>query len=178
MKKSSTLEILSLQRSVPAASFLIAFVSAATIAAAWFFQLVMGLPPCPLCLEQRIPYYAAIPLGLIIGALTRNPQNRSVGRLGLLLLAFALAIGAGLGVYHAGVEWGFWAGPSDCTGTPSSSSGNILQQMNKTRVVRCDEAAWRFLGISLAGYNALIAGGLALYALWAASNKSAARSRA
>lgn len=175
MKKSSILEILLHQRSAAAASFLIAIVSAATIAGAWFFQLVIGLPPCPLCLEQRIPYYAAIPLALIVGTLALKTPNGNIGRWGLLLLALVLAIGAGLGAYHAGVEWGFWPGPSDCTGTPSfSSGGNILQQMNTARVVRCDEAAWRFLGISLAGYNALVAGALAIYALWVASKKTAA----
>jgi len=175
MKKSSTLQTLLLQRSAAVASFLIAFSAAATLAGAWFFQLVIGLPPCPLCLEQRIPYYVAVPLALILGLLALNARNKSLARWGLLLLALVLAVGAGLGIYHAGVEWGFWAGPSDCSGVPSlTPGGSILNQMSATRVVRCDEAAWRFLGISLAGYNALIASVLALYALWAACKKSAA----
>jgi disulfide bond formation protein DsbB len=175
MKKSSMLKILLQQRSTAAASLTIAIISTATLAGAWFFQLMVGLAPCPLCLEQRIPYYVAVPLALMIGALAFNAQNKKITRWGLLLLALVLAVGAGLGVYHAGVEWGFWPGPSDCTGMPSfAPGGNILNQMSSTRVVRCDEAAWRFLGISLAGYNALIAGALALYALWAASKKPAA----
>jgi disulfide bond formation protein DsbB len=73
-----------------------------------------------------------------------------------------LGIGAGLGVYHAGIEWGFWPGLATCAGVAPTPSGNILDSLkNPTRFVSCDEAAWRFLGISLAGYNALIAGVLA-----------------
>ena len=60
--------------------------------------------------------------------------------------------------YHAGVEWHWWAGPTDCTGplTDLRAGGSLLNQLQSIHVVRCDEAAWRFLGISLAGYNALI----------------------
>jgi disulfide bond formation protein DsbB len=67
-------------------------------------------------------------------------------------------IGAGLSIYHAGVEWHFWQGPTDCSGPIGDikSSGALLNQLQNINVVRCDEAAWRLLGISLAGYNALI----------------------
>lgn len=151
------------------AAFLIAAVSAATLAGAWFFQIVIGLAPCPLCLEQRIPYYVAVPLAILIGLLA---QNKPIARWGFLLLALVLAVGCGLAVYHAGVEWKWWAGPPDCSGSlPALSGGSILDQLGKTRVVRCDEAAWRFLGISLAGYNALIAAALMLFALGAAAKK-------
>lgn len=156
--------------SPPRAALTIAAISAAVLAGAWFFQLVIGLPPCPLCLEQRIPYYIAIPLALVVAALAKNI---SIARAGLFLLAIILAVGCGLAVYHAGVEWRWWAGPSDCSGSlPSLSGGNILEQLNNARVVRCDEAAWRFLGISLAGYNALIAAMLTLFALGAAAKKN------
>ncbi len=143
--------------------------SAATLAGAWFFQLVIGLSPCPLCLDQRIPYYVAVPLALGVAALAKN---RTLARFGFALLAVILAVACGLAVYHAGIEWKFWQGPTDCSGAVISlNSGNILDQMNSTRVVRCDEAAWTFLGISLAGYNALIAGALTLFALWTAARK-------
>jgi disulfide bond formation protein DsbB len=71
-----------------------------------------------------------------------------------------------LGTYHAGVEWGWWAGPTDCTGplTDLTAGGSLLSQLNSIHVVRCDEAAWRLLGISLAGYNALISLALAAIA--------------
>jgi disulfide bond formation protein DsbB len=79
-----------------------------------------------------------------------------------------MLIGVGLGVYHSGVEWKFWPGPRDCTGPISNfgNAGGLLSQMDATSIVRCDDAAWRFLGISLAGYNALISLALAAVALW------------
>jgi disulfide bond formation protein DsbB len=154
--------------SPPRAAILIAAVSAAVLAGAWFFQLAVGLPPCPLCLEQRIPYYIAVPLALAVAALAKNV---SVTRAGFVLLAIVLAAGCGLAIYHAGIEWKWWAGPQDCSGSLDALSrgGSILDQLKETRVVRCDEAAWRFLGISLAGYNALIAAALTAFALWTAA---------
>jgi disulfide bond formation protein DsbB len=145
------------------AAFLIAIVSAATLAGAWFFQLVVGLSPCPLCLDQRIPYYVAVPLAIVVALLA---DRKSIARAGFLLLALTLAIGCGLAIYHAGIEWKFWPGPTDCSGAVVQlNGGSLLDQMNQTRVIRCDEAAWRLFGISLAGYNALIAAALTLFAL-------------
>jgi disulfide bond formation protein DsbB len=151
-----------------AAALLVALAGAATIAGAWYFQLVVGLPPCPLCLEQRIPYYVAVPLAIVLLGGIVWSVSLTVVRLGLVLLAVAMLIGAGLGVYHAGVEWHFWAGPSDCSGQLNQlgGPGGLLGQLSTVRVVRCDEAAWRFLGVSLAGYNVLISLVLAGVALW------------
>jgi len=151
-----------------AAALLVAAGGAATILGAYFFQYILGIAPCPLCLEQRIPYYVAIPLALVaaIAALRGAPRPLVGG--GLVLLVIAMLINAGLGVYHAGVEWKFWEGPRDCSGPISNfgNAGSLLQQMETTSVVRCDEAAWRFLGLSLAGYNVLISLALAAIALW------------
>ena len=74
------------------------------------------------------------------------------------MLALAALANAGLGTYHAGVEWGFWKGPTDCTGPVGNlgSAGNLLERLDTVKVIRCDEVQWRFLGISLAGYNVLI----------------------
>jgi disulfide bond formation protein DsbB len=155
---------------VAAAAIVIALVAAATLAGAWFFQLVLGLDPCPLCLDQRIPYYVAVPLGIVIGIAARNADMKQVARLGLFVLGAVLLVGAGYGVYHSGVEWGFWEGPASCAGgSPSGPVGNVLSSLKATtRVVPCTEAAWRFLGLSLAGYNVLIAGALAALAFWTA----------
>jgi disulfide bond formation protein DsbB len=163
-------------RAVPAtrsplflAAFAIAITSAATILGAYFFQYVMGLPPCPLCLQQRIPYYIAIPFGLVLAAAALRGARPSLIRGGLATLAIVLLLGVALGAYHAGVEWKMWAGPTDCTGPINDfgSTGSLLQQMQTTSVVRCDEAAWRFLGLSLAGYNVLISAVLAGLAIGA-----------
>jgi disulfide bond formation protein DsbB len=151
------------------AAFLIAIVSAATLAGAWFFQLVVGLSPCPLCLDQRIPYYVAVPLAIVVALAA---DRKSIARAGFLALAIVLAIGCALAVYHAGIEWKFWPGPQDCSGAVVQlNSGSLLDQMNQTRVIRCDEAAWRLFGISLAGYNALIAAALTLFAARMAARK-------
>jgi disulfide bond formation protein DsbB len=149
-----------------AAAFAISVVAALTLAGAWFFELVLGLAPCPLCLDQRIPYYIAVPLGVVVGAVAREPARAGIARIGVILLGIVMLVGAGYGVYHAGVEWGFWEGPTACAaGQGGPVSGNILSSLkNATRVVPCNEAAWRFLGLSLAGYNALIAGTLAFIA--------------
>ena len=90
--------------------------------------------------------------------------------MGLVLIALVMLVGVGLGVYHSGVEWKWWAGPSACGGTLGDlgSAGDLLSRVQTTRVIRCDEAAWRFLGISLAGWNVLIAFTLAAIALMGA----------
>ena len=153
----------------------IAVVGAAAILGAYFFEFVLKLPPCPLCLEQRIPYYIAIPLALVVAWGAGQGAPRGFVRLGFLLLAAAMLVGGALAVYHAGIEWKFWPGPSECSGPLPSlgGGGGLLQQMETTRVVRCDEAAWRLFGLSLAGYNALISGALAAIALVAAFRPAA-----
>ncbi|WP_299805195.1 disulfide bond formation protein B [Tardiphaga sp.] len=133
-------------------------IAAATLAGAWFFQLVLDILPCPLCLEQRYAYYLAVPLAALvaIAAAKRAPRAVLIG--GLLLLALAALGNAGLGAYHAGVEWGFWPGPTDCTGPVGNlgSAGSLLSRLDSVKVIRCDEVQFRFLGVSLAGYNVLI----------------------
>jgi disulfide bond formation protein DsbB len=135
----------------------------ATIGGALIFEHGLGLRPCKLCLQQRIPYYVA--MAVAAGGLLLPPRWQ---RAALLVLALVLLVGAGMGVHHAGVEWGLWPGPNDCGGTPApqaGSMGDFLNQLQTTRVVSCTEAAWRFLGLSLAGWNAVISLALALFAL-------------
>ena len=163
---------LSFARSEPpaAAAMAIAVVGVATILGAYYFQYVLGYRPCPLCLEQRVAYYVAIPLSAMILLGLSVGSSRKIIALALFAIAAAMLWNAGLGVYHSGVEWQWWPGPQDCSGpTPNfGAGGNLLEQINKTRVVRCDEAAWRFLGLSLAGYNVLISLALAAIALFGA----------
>jgi len=170
MKKSSTLQTLLLQRSAAVASFLIAFSAAATLAGAWFFQLVIGLPPCPLCLEQRNAFYVSIPLAALLCLGANHGASSKVMIAGFAVIAAVMLWNAGLSAYHAGVEWKFWPGPADCSGPINSlgSASNMLKQLQDIRIVRCDEAAWRFLGISLAGYDVLVSLFLAAVAAWGA----------
>jgi disulfide bond formation protein DsbB len=150
------------------AALAILLIAAATIAGAWYFQLVLGLQPCPLCLEQRYAYYLAIPLAALtaLAAGQNAPRWLLIGA--LVILALAALANAVLGGYHAGVEWKFWPGPTDCTGPVGNlgSAGSLLDRLDKVKVVMCDEVQWRFLGLSLAGYNVLISLLMAAIAAW------------
>lgn len=147
----------------------VAGIAAVTLAGAWFFQLMLGLVPCPLCLEQRYAYYLAVPLAALIAmAASRGASPRLLGA-GLALLVLASLANAGLGTYHAGVEWGFWQGPTGCSGPMLDlSGGSLLESIKTAKVIRCDEVQWRFLGLSLAGYNVLISLAMAAIAGWGA----------
>jgi disulfide bond formation protein DsbB len=126
----------------------------------------VGYRPCPLCLEERIPYYASVPIALIAFLLARPMPWVSRILLGLISLAFIY--NTWLGAFHAGVEWHWWPGPDECSGiSPLTSSGSeLLNKLNNgiAGVVRCDEAPIRILGISLAGYGAMLSFFLALLA--------------
>jgi len=126
-----------------------------TIAGAWIFEY-FGYAPCELCLKQRWAYYAGIPLAAAVA--TAAPANARLARMGLWLLAILWAANAMFGVYHAGIEWKWWAGPSSCTGGGGLSG---LPDLGKP-VVMCDEASLRIFGLSLAGWNGLISAGLAV----------------
>lgn len=139
------------------AAWLVAVLGIAAILCVYYFQYVLKYQPCPLCLEQRTPYYVVIPLAVLLGlAAPRLP--RSMMMVGLVLAGLVMLVGAGLGVYHAGVEWQFWPGPTDCSGSFSAgSAADLLREAATTPVVRCDQAAIRILGLSLAGWNVVAA---------------------
>ena len=138
---------------------LVALGSAATIGAAWWLQW-RGYAPCELCLKERIPYDLGIPLALALAALPLSPPVR---RLGFAALALLFVAGAVLSLYHTGVEWKLWAGPTECSGAMAAPAavGDFLKQLNSITVVRCDEAALQVFGLSLAAWNAIVASGLA-----------------
>ena len=161
------------------AALAITAIAAATLAGAWFFQLVLDIRPCPLCLEQRYAYYLVIPLGALTALAAARDAPRAVLLLGLAILAAAALGNTWLGTYHAGVEWGLWQGPTDCTGPIGNlgSAGNLLERLDTVKVVRCDEVQWKFLGLSLAGYNVLISLSMAAIAAWGIA-RMAARKRA
>lgn len=149
-----------------AAALIVAAVGVLTIAGAWFFELVVKLNPCPLCLEQRWPYYIGVPLALVVALAAWRKAPRIVVVGGLLALVALMLWGAGLGVYHAGIEWKWWVGPQACSGAAElGPATDFLKRLQSINITRCDEAAWRFLGLSLAGYNVLISAALAGVAL-------------
>jgi disulfide bond formation protein DsbB len=146
-------------------SLAIAALSALALAGALGIEYIGGIRPCPLCLDQRIAYYAAVPAALIAAWLAgRMPL---AARVLLALLAVAFVANAALGVYHAGIEWGWWPGPDECSGMAplATTPGELMNSLNKPSVVRCDAAALRIFGLSLAGYSALLSAFLAILAL-------------
>lgn len=141
----------------------IAVLSAATLAAAFVAQYGFGLAPCELCLWQRWPYAISILLGL---AALVVPRWRG---LLLALAALSFAAGAGIAVFHVGVEEKWWQGLASCSGAPTPKSIDELRaQLMAAPVVRCDEAAFRFLGLSMAGWNVIWAALLAIFTAVAA----------
>ena len=127
----------------------------ALMAGALGSQYLGGLAPCEMCLWQRWPHYAAIGLAALAFVL---PQRALVW-----LAALAILISGGIGLFHAGVEYHWWKGLTQCSQVPGSGgSGNILADIMKTPLVRCDQAQWSLFGISLAGYNGMISFGGAL----------------
>jgi disulfide bond formation protein DsbB len=133
-------------------------VALALILGALGFQYFAQFPPCEMCHWQRWPLIAAAGVG-IIGSMTIKGDARWLALLTIVLVAASGAIG----FYQAGVEWHFFPGPEACTGTFHPFNG--LNDLNAPGAVRCDVAAWRLFGISLAGYNAIISLGSALLGL-------------
>lgn len=153
---------------VSLSALLVLAVSVATLAGAWGFQLIGGLAPCPMCLQQRWAYYAAVPVALAVLLLSQRPEAERLGRAALALCGLAILAGGVLAAYHAGVEWKWWPGPTSCSGTGAvASDPNALPDLSRPPVVPCDEAAWRLFGLSLAGYNVLISAALVSICAWA-----------
>ena len=150
---------------------LIAAGASAALVGAWIFEF-FGYLPCELCLKQRIPYHFGIPLALIVTFIAaRGPRGLLAA--GFAALALVFAASAALGAFHAGVEWGFWQGPTACTGSSlPAAGGDLLEQLKTVKVVRCDEVAIRILGLSLAGWNVVVSLGITLLAARAAYGSS------
>lgn len=140
--------------------------SAALLAGALAFQFIGGLAPCPMCIWQRWPHAIAVLLAVVATTLprqTRPRQTRPVASLGVLVML----VSAGLGAFHAGVEQGWWEGPSTCVGGPVEglSTDELLDRIMSAPLVRCDEIVWDLLGVTMAGWNAILS--LVLAGLWA-----------
>jgi disulfide bond formation protein DsbB len=130
----------------------------APLAAALAAQYLGGLQPCPLCHWQRYPYLVAALLAAIAWWFGMRANNTAAERALLVLAALAFLVSAGIGAFHVGVEQGWWEGTSGCSGS-IDFGGMTVEEMaaalEATAPARCDDIAWSFLGISMAGYNLL-----------------------
>ncbi len=150
-----------------------AIASVLMLAAAHAFQTFGHMAPCELCLKQRMVYWVALVVGLIGFVVSKTVKRPLASSLAALVLVPVFLWGAWLAAYHAGVEWHFWPGPRSCTGADPASGAGIAQILSGARIVRpsCDVAAWRLLGVSMAGYNAVISLALALLSLKAMASR-------
>ena len=148
-----------------ACPFLVAAASAGLLLGAYLSQHVGGLAPCPLCLIQRYPHFAVVGLGLAAAAVGGRVR---VGLLGLSGLA--LLVSAGYGVYHAGVEQGWFA--SGCAAPISGGTiDDIRAQVMAAPLTRCDEVPWSLVGVSLAGWNAIASVAMAALSFYGAGRQ-------
>jgi disulfide bond formation protein DsbB len=145
----------SLARPAAAARALAFFLPLALLAGAYGSQYLGGLYPCEMCWWQRYAHMAAlVPAALAFTA----PAEAGRSRILTLLATLAIAVSGAIGVYHAGVEAGIFEGFTTCTAlaTSGGSTADLLNQITHAPLVRCDQVQWSFLGVSLAGWNAIL----------------------
>jgi disulfide bond formation protein DsbB len=146
-------ELSALDRNAHLAPLGILVASVLTLGAALVSQYGFGLEPCVLCILQRWPYVATIVIGLLASAVARRGKAQAA----LVLLAgLVFLAGAGIAFFHVGVEQHWWVGTAECTGPAGGDSVDALrQQLIGRKIVRCDEIAFSFLGLSMAAWNVL-----------------------
>ena len=156
-------------------SLLLAIGMAAVVGTALGFQYIGGYIPCALCLLQRQPYYYAVPIAILAAISELVGLPNWITRALILAAGILMLVTAGMGVYHAGVEWHFWPGPATCSTSASSmtsNAGDLLTELNTIKGPSCTDAALRVLGLSFAGWN-VIAGILLAAFAFAGVRKSA-----
>ena len=163
-------------RTTLASAVLLTVGMAATVGGALGFEHIGGYIPCALCLMQRDPYYYGIPVAAAaaLSALFGGPAWLTRGL--LAIAGILMLIGAGLGVYHAGVEWHFWEGPATCATAAqgvTQNAGDLLADLDAKTPPSCADAAFRLLGLSFAGWNVIASLVLAAIAFVGVRGKTA-----
>jgi len=113
---------------------------------------ILGFEPCDLCLKQRWPWYISLVLAIVPNFIFQHKNS-----IFLLLISLLLFLGAVFAGWHAGIEWNLWEGPKTCVTQTIDYSNNLLEKLKSTSPApQCNQASFRVLGLSLAGYNFLI----------------------
>lgn len=143
--------------------------SASLLAGALFFEHRLGYQPCQMCYWQRDAHKAVMIVSAVGLAFRLLTKNRKYDRVIMLFAGVAFAVSFAIAFWHMGVEYKWWDGPKSCaapTGPSTINPNDIFDALNgKTKMPLCNEAPWHLLGISMAGYNALISGLAALTGL-------------
>lgn len=137
---------------------LILFVMGFAILTALGFEIIGGYMPCKLCLKERIAYYIGIPLTIFLVALLARHISGITVRLIFVILTLLMFYNLGLSIYHAGAEYKFWSGPTDCSAAATAitvDANNLLANLNSKKPPSCDTATGYFIGLSFAGWNAV-----------------------
>ncbi|RED51290.1 disulfide bond formation protein B [Aestuariispira insulae] len=151
---------------IPANAILVTLaVAIAVLGGAYIFQYGFGYHPCELCLYQRLPWWIVIAIGC--AAFWSGKRLPGLSNMLLILMGITLLVSTGLAGLHAGVEFKWWQGPTDCSSGPLDFDNldDLAAAINAMPDIRCDEVPWSLFGISMAGYNFLISAALGLYAL-------------
>ena len=113
---------------------------------------ILGFEPCDLCLKQRWPWYISLVLAIVPNFIFQHKNS-----IFLLLISLLLFLGAVFAGWHAGIEWNLWEGPKTCVTQTIDYSNNLLEKLKSTSPApQCNQASFRVLGLSLAGYNFII----------------------
>jgi disulfide bond formation protein DsbB len=149
---------------------------AVMLGAAHAFETFGKLAPCLLCLKQREVYWVTGAVALVTVVLTRTAWADKVRRPLILLIGLGFLYGAGVAAYHAGAEWKWWPGPAACAAGGAASADDLVAMLKGVKIAApsCDKAVWIFLGLSMAGWNAVISLGLAIASVFAGLRASAA----
>ncbi len=144
-------------REKTAEAAVIAIAMAVVVGSARGFEHIGGYIPCALCLEQRTPYYIGVPVMIAAAIASALKAPAIITRILFVAGGGLMLYGAGLGVFHSGVEWSWWEGPADCAGgaVTTTDASNLLNDINAIKPPACNEAALRVLGLSFAGWNVL-----------------------
>lgn len=151
------------------AHILAILVPAGLLGGALAFQYLGGLAPCELCIWQRWPHGVALTVALLVLLPVLGQARRAM----IALAALAVAVSGAIGIYHAGIEQHWWQGVTACTAAPvAGTTEEILAQIMATPLVRCDAIPWSLMGISMAGWNAILSLTFAGVILWLIRKKA------
>ena len=131
------------------------------LASAISFEFFYDLVPCKLCVWQRWPHVIIIAITLVGLSILNKTWI-------LLLISLSAIVTGIIGLYHTGIEQGWWSGPLGCSSQFGSETdiSNLTTLLLETPVVKCDEIVWSLFNISMAGWNSLVSFFIAIFSFF------------